>query len=77
MPIIDEWATRFFQEMDYEQETLNATTFREQMRGLEGIVVPEFYPNLATRKVLVSQWIEGRAVGVCHVFKKFSKLWRY
>lgn len=59
VPIIDEWATRFFQEMDYKQETVNAATFKKHMRDLEGIVVPEFYPNLATRKVLVSQWIEG------------------
>eukprot|EP00803_Ostreobium_quekettii_P004083 evm.model.scf_1104EXC.1 EVM.evm.TU.scf_1104EXC.1 scf_1104EXC:11822-28756(-) len=59
VPIIDEWATRFFQEMDFKQETVNAIKFKEDMKALEGIVVPNFYSNLATRKVLVSEWVEG------------------
>ncbi|GMH38694.1 hypothetical protein BSKO_06578 [Bryopsis sp. KO-2023] len=57
--LIDEWAVRFFQEMDYEQEAKNAIQFKKDMASLEGIVVPDFYEDLCTRKVLVSEWIEG------------------
>lgn len=66
--LIDEWAVRFFQEMDYEQEARNAIQFREDMASLEGIVVPEFYPDLCTRKVLVSQWIEGKKKLQCNAW---------
>lgn len=61
--LLDEWAVRFFQEMDYEQETRNAIQFRKDMESLDGIVVPEFYPELCSRKVLVSEWIEGKVSG--------------
>ena len=30
--LLDEWAARFFEELDYEREGRNATKFAEQMR---------------------------------------------
>lgn len=65
--LIDEWAVRFFQEMDYAQEARNAIQFREDMQSLDGIVVPEFYPELCTRKVLVSEWIEGKPCSLLYL----------
>eukprot|EP00210_Caulerpa_lentillifera_P000219 g213.t1 len=57
--LIDNYAVRFFQEMDYEQEAKNGILFRKQMTSIEGVVVPNYYEELTTRKVLVSEWISG------------------
>lgn len=39
--LIDEWAGRFFNELDYEREAVSAATFAKQMESLDGIMVPE------------------------------------
>mmetsp|Transcript_58445 Transcript_58445/g.186321 ORF Transcript_58445/g.186321 Transcript_58445/m.186321 type:complete len:551 (+) Transcript_58445:644-2296(+) len=57
--VLDDWAIRFFEEMDYVKEAENTMRFAEDMKGLEGIMVPSVYPELCTREVLVTEWIEG------------------
>lgn len=57
--LIDEWATRFFHELDYEREAQNGMTFKEQMAGLEGIVVADVYQDLSNKEVLTTVWMEG------------------
>ncbi|CAL8467304.1 g6841 [Coccomyxa elongata] len=57
--LIDEWATRFFQELDYEREARNAAVFRDQMASLGGITVAEVYENLTSREVLTTAWVQG------------------
>lgn len=47
------------QELDMEQECLNAQIFRENMKSLEGVKVPRVYPELTTEKVLVMEYVEG------------------
>jgi len=37
--VLDDWATRFFGEMDYQLEAYNTMTFKRQMAALEGIKV--------------------------------------
>ncbi len=59
MGLIDEWATRFFQELDYEREARNAAVFRDQMASLGGITVAEVYENLTSREVLTTAWVQG------------------
>lgn len=58
--IIDEWATAFFQEMDYQQEAANAARFANDVEryNLTGIVVPEVV-FASDNGVLVTQWIDG------------------
>jgi hypothetical protein len=34
--VLDEWALRFFGEMDYQQEAHNTAIFKQQMAHLEG-----------------------------------------
>ena len=58
--LIDEWATRFFHELDYEREAQNGMTFKEQMAGLEGIVVADVYQDLSNKEVLTTVWVEGK-----------------
>ena len=59
MGLIDEWATRFFHELDYEREAQNSITFKEQMAGLEGIVVADVYTQLSNKEVLTTVWMRG------------------
>eukprot|EP00891_Asterochloris_glomerata_P005985 jgi/Astpho2/5985/e_gw1.00084.8.1_t len=58
--LLDEWATRFFEELDYVKEGQNGTIFAEQMReALPQVVIPKTYELLTSRRVLTTQWIEG------------------
>jgi len=51
--LLDEWAERFFEELDYVREGNNATKFAEQMKDdLPQIVVPMTYPEFTSRRVL-------------------------
>ena len=64
--LIDEWATRFFHELDYEREAQNGMTFKEQMAGLEGIVVADVYQDLSNKEVLTTVWMEGMLPTLAH-----------
>lgn len=58
--LVDEWASRFFEELDYVNEGENGTRFAEMMRNdLPQVVVPKTYHNYTSRKVLTTQWIDG------------------
>ncbi|KAK4482529.1 hypothetical protein RD792_009688, partial [Penstemon davidsonii] len=58
--LVDEWAARFFEELDYVNEGENGTLFAEMMKkDLPQVVVPMTYHKYTARKVLTSQWIEG------------------
>jgi aarF domain-containing kinase len=45
--------------MDYESECRNAEQFAQDLRELKGIKVPLQYPELTSRRVLVSEWVVG------------------
>ncbi|XP_068658911.1 uncharacterized protein [Aristolochia californica] len=58
--LVDEWAARFFEELDYVKEGGNGTLFAEMMReDLPQVVIPKTYLKYTSRKVLTTQWIEG------------------
>lgn len=58
--LVDEWAARFFEELDYVNEGENGNTFAEMMRkDLPQVVVPKTYHKYTSRKVLTTEWIEG------------------
>ncbi|CAN7077142.1 unnamed protein product [Brassica oleracea var. botrytis] len=58
--LVDEWAARFFEELDYVNEGENGTYFAEKMKkDLPQVVVPKTYQNYTSRKVLTTQWIDG------------------
>lgn len=59
MGLIDEWAGRFFQELDYEREAASAATFAAQMADLPGITTPGVLPELSSHTVLTTAWVEG------------------
>ncbi|CAM9999773.1 unnamed protein product, partial [Ectocarpus fasciculatus] len=61
--VIDNWADRFLQELDYLQEAANGDRFRREMAESktlgEAILVPQVYTALNTRYILVTEWVEG------------------
>ena len=57
--LIDEWAARFFEELDYRTEAQNALRFAKQMESLEGITVSIPRLNLTNRGVLTTNWVLG------------------
>lgn len=57
--IMDEFAERIFEEMDYNQEARNAELFAKLYGHLKDIYVPKIYRNYTRRRVLTMEWIEG------------------
>ena len=57
--ILDEFASRIFEEMDYTFEGQNAERFAEYYGQIEGIHVPKIYWNYTAKRVLTMEWIEG------------------
>jgi len=58
--LLDEWALRFFEELDYVKEMEHTQRFAASMaKELPQVIVPKTYDEYTSRKVLVSEWIEG------------------
>ncbi|PSB51483.1 ABC1 kinase family protein [Chamaesiphon polymorphus] len=57
--IVDEFAERIFEEMDYENEGRNAERFAELYGGMQDIYVPSIYWKYTGRRVLTMEWITG------------------
>jgi predicted unusual protein kinase regulating ubiquinone biosynthesis (AarF/ABC1/UbiB family) len=57
--ILDEFASRIFEEMDYTFEGQNAERFAKYYGGLDEIYVPKIYWQYTARRVLTMEWIEG------------------
>lgn len=57
--IIDEFASRIFEEMDYTQEGRNAERFAELYGHIKDIYIPQIYWPYTHRRVLTMEWIEG------------------
>ncbi|HEY9615858.1 MAG TPA: AarF/ABC1/UbiB kinase family protein, partial [Microcoleaceae cyanobacterium] len=57
--IMDEFASRIFEEMDYEQEGRNAERFAQLYGHMPDIYVPRIYWQYTGRRVLTMEWITG------------------
>lgn len=57
--ILDEFAGRIFEEMDYTHEGQNAERFARYYSHNEGIYVPKIYWQYTARRVLTMEWIDG------------------
>lgn len=57
--ILDEFAARLFEEMDYIQEGQNAERFAELYGQLPGVYVPRIYWDYTHHRVLTMEWING------------------
>ena len=56
----EELRERIAEELDYELEAQNQRRIERRFRGHPFITVPRVYTNLSTRRVLVSEYIEGQ-----------------
>lgn len=59
VPILDEFASRLFEEMDYIQEGQNAEKFASLYSNIPDVYVPKIYWEYTNRRVLTMEWITG------------------
>ena len=57
--ILDEFADRIFEEMNYDHEGYNAERFKELYNYIEEIYIPAIYWEYTGRRVLTMEWISG------------------
>jgi aarF domain-containing kinase len=57
--LLDEFAFRFYQELDYNLECENGIRIAEDMKVLPMVVIPKNYPEFTSRRVHVAEWIDG------------------
>ncbi|CAM9922635.1 unnamed protein product, partial [Ectocarpus sp. 13 AM-2016] len=54
------WATGFYQELDFLNEANNQIRMKKVLSGMKGqVFVPDVMLDLSTRRVLVSEWVDG------------------
>ena len=60
--LLNEWAVGFYTELDFLNEVANQKKLKQLLleEGITGVYVPEVYENLCTRRVIVSEWVQGR-----------------
>ena len=57
--LLDEFAYRFYQELDYNLECENGIRIQKEMAVLPMVVIPNNYPKYTSRRVHVAEWIDG------------------
>ncbi len=57
--IIDEFAQRMFEEMDYNHEGRNAERFADLYGHMKDVYVPKIYWQYTRRRVLTMEWVDG------------------
>lgn len=57
--ILDEFAARLFEEMDYTQEARNAERFARLYGHLTDVYIPKIYWKYTRRRVLTMEWVTG------------------
>mmetsp|Transcript_76626 Transcript_76626/g.159422 ORF Transcript_76626/g.159422 Transcript_76626/m.159422 type:complete len:552 (+) Transcript_76626:51-1706(+) len=65
--LVDAWATGTYSELDYIAEAANQEHFRSELarRMPRRVIVPKIDKKLTSRRVLVSEWIEGPRLADC------------
>jgi predicted unusual protein kinase regulating ubiquinone biosynthesis (AarF/ABC1/UbiB family) len=60
--LLNEWAIGFYTELDFNNEAKNQQTLRDMLieKGVKGVTVPKVYKELCTRRILVSEWMDGK-----------------
>lgn len=57
--LVDEFARRVYQELNYVQEGQNARRFKKLYADKEAVFVPDIFWDYTSRKVLTMEWVEG------------------
>ncbi len=59
---VDEYAAEVFEELDYRKEAKNMRRFKRIYRNVDGVYIPKVYDKYASRKVLISEYVDGSRV---------------
>lgn len=57
--VVDEFGSKLFEEIDYENEGRNAEQFAENFRQTPSVKVPRIFWRYTSRRVLTLEWING------------------
>ncbi len=57
--IIDEFGKALFEEINYEQEAINAERFAKLFKNNPQVIIPRVEKSLSSQKVITTSWIEG------------------
>jgi predicted unusual protein kinase regulating ubiquinone biosynthesis (AarF/ABC1/UbiB family) len=60
--IVEEIAERLREELDYTHEAKNAALYSEILKGEKNIHVPKTIPDLSTKRLLTSEWLDGKPI---------------
>jgi hypothetical protein len=60
--LYDEIGTLIREELDYKAEASNQMEFADAYRGHPCVKIPEVYPELSARRVLTTEFVEGRGL---------------
>eukprot|EP01041_Mallomonas_annulata_P013911 gene13911-29589_t len=65
--LLNEWAVGFYTELDFLNEAANQQRLGKllEAEGMTGMYVPKVYEELCTRRILVSEWIDGMKLSSC------------
>lgn len=65
--LLNEWSIGFYTELDFENEARNQHKLRDILleNNIKGVTVPRVYDDLCTRRILVSEWMDGQKLGDC------------
>jgi predicted unusual protein kinase regulating ubiquinone biosynthesis (AarF/ABC1/UbiB family) len=55
----EEIAARLREELDYEREAKHIGLYRDMLKDIKGVHVPEVVPELSTARLLTMSWMEG------------------
>ena len=65
--LLNEWSIGFYTELDFQNEARNQNRLRDLLRNnnIPGVTVPRVYDELCTRRILVSEWMDGVKLSDC------------
>ena len=60
--LLNEWAIGFYTELDFQNEARNQRRLRDSLirNNITQVTVPRVFDELCTRRILVSEWMQGR-----------------
>lgn len=65
--LLNEWSIGFYTELDFQNEARNQNRLRDLLKSnnIPGVTVPRVYDELCTRRILVSEWMDGVKLSDC------------
>eukprot|EP00930_Biecheleria_cincta_P069763 TRINITY_DN57468_c0_g1_i1.p1 TRINITY_DN57468_c0_g1~~TRINITY_DN57468_c0_g1_i1.p1 ORF type:complete len:706 (-),score=114.61 TRINITY_DN57468_c0_g1_i1:69-2186(-) len=57
--IVDEFASKLWEEANYRREAQNAQMFEQSFSGDDTVKIPKMFMTYVTRRVLTMEWIDG------------------